>query len=106
MDLSAALLKFFVKIEPFMTLMQIILSVVLVVLAASVLLVLYRFIKGPSLPDRVTAFDLITTIVIAIIAVFSILWESTHFIDVAVVLSLIAFLGSMSFAFYLTKRRK
>ncbi|HPR59729.1 MAG TPA: monovalent cation/H+ antiporter complex subunit F [Prolixibacteraceae bacterium] len=88
-----------------MTLMQIILTVVLVLLAISILFVLYRFIKGPTLPDRVTAFDLITTIIIAIIAVFSILWDSTHFIDVALVLSLIAFLGAMSFAFYLTKRR-
>jgi len=85
---------------------QIILTVVLVVLSASALLVLYRFVKGPTLPDRVTAFDLITTILIAIIAVFSIIWDSTHFMDVALVLSLIAFLGAMSFAYYLTKRKK
>jgi multicomponent Na+:H+ antiporter subunit F len=89
-----------------MTLMQSILTVVLVLLAISVLIVLYRFIKGPGLPDRVTAFDLITTIIIAMIVVFSILWDSTLFIDVALVLSLIAFLGAMSFAFYLTKRRE
>jgi multicomponent Na+:H+ antiporter subunit F len=89
-----------------MSIVHTILTVVIVVLAASALVVLYRFIKGPTLPDRVTAFDLITTIVIAIIVVFSILWESTNFLDVALVLSLIAFLGAMSFAFYLTKRKK
>jgi multicomponent Na+:H+ antiporter subunit F len=49
---------------------------------------------------------LITTILIVIIAVFSIIWDSTHFMDVALVLSLIAFLGAMSFAYYLTKRKK
>jgi len=89
-----------------MSIIHTILTIVIVVLAASALVVLYRFIKGPTLPDRVTAFDLITTIVIAIIVVFSILWESTNFLDVALVLSLIAFLGAMSFAFYLTKRKK
>ncbi|MDD2476228.1 MAG: monovalent cation/H+ antiporter complex subunit F [Dysgonamonadaceae bacterium] len=89
-----------------MSLINIILSVVIVVLAASVILVLYRFIKGPTLPDRVTAIDLITTIVIAIIVVFSIIWKSPNFFDVAMVLSLISFLGSVSFAFYLTKRNK
>ena len=89
-----------------MILIDIILSVVIVVLASSAILVLYRFIKGPTLPDRVTAIDLITTIIIAIIVVFSILWKSPNFIDVAMVLSLISFLGSISYAFYLTKRNK
>jgi multisubunit Na+/H+ antiporter MnhF subunit len=32
-------------------------------------------------------------------------WENTNFLDVAVVLSLISFLGAMSFAFYILKRR-
>ena len=89
-----------------MSLIDIILTVVIVVLAASAILVLYRFIKGPTLPDRVTAIDLITTIVIAIIVVFSILWKSPNFFDVAMVLSLISFLGSISYAFYITKRNK
>lgn len=89
-----------------MSLIDILLTVVIVVLAASAILVLYRFIKGPTLPDRVTAIDLITTIVIAIIVVFSILWKSPNFFDVAMVLSLISFLGSISYAFYLTKRKK
>ena len=89
-----------------MSLINIILSVVIVVLAASAILVLYRFIKGPTLPDRVTAIDLITTMIIAIIVVFSILWDSPNFFDVAMVLSLISFLGSISYAFYLTKRNK
>ncbi len=89
-----------------MSLINIILSVVIVVLAASAILVLYRFIKGPTLPDRVTAIDLITTMIIAIIVVFSILWDSPNFFDVAMVLSLISFLGSISYAFYLTKRKK
>ena len=89
-----------------MSIIDIILTVVIVVLAASAIVVLYRFIKGPTLPDRVTAIDLITTMVIAIIVVFSILWKSPNFFDVAMVLSLISFLGSMSFAFYLTKRNK
>ena len=89
-----------------MNLIDIILTVVIVVLAASAILVLYRFIKGPTLPDRVTAIDLITTIVIAIIVVFSILWKSPNFFDVAMVLSLISFLGSISYAFFITKRNK
>lgn len=78
----------------------------IVIIGISMLLVLVRFIKGPSLPDRVTAFDLFTTLVIASIVVFSLVWENTNFLDVAVVLSLIAFLGAMSFAYYILKRKE
>ncbi len=76
------------------------------IIGLCMLLVMIRFIKGPSLPDRVTAFDLFATLVIASIAIFSLVWENTNFLDVAVVLSLIAFLGAMSFAYYILKRRK
>jgi len=69
------------------------------------LLVIIRFLKGPTLPDRVTAFDLFTTLVIASIAIFSLTWENVNFLDVAVVLSLIAFLGALSFAYYIFKRK-
>ena len=86
-----------------MSLIDIILTVVIIVLATSAILVLYRFIKGPTLPDRVSAIDLITTIAIAIIVVFSLLWDSPNFFDVAMVLALISFLGSMSYAFYLIR---
>ena len=89
-----------------MSLIEIILTVVLIVLAISIILVLYRFIKGPTLPDRVTAIDLVTTMIIAMIVVFSILWHSPNFFDVAMVLSLISFLGSISYAFYLKKKKK
>jgi multicomponent Na+:H+ antiporter subunit F len=77
----------------------------IILIGLSMLLVLIRFIKGPSLPDRVTAFDLFTTLVIASVAIFALVWENTNFLDVAVVLSLISFLGAMSFAFYILKRR-
>ena len=83
-----------------------VLIVAIIIIGISMLLVVIRFVKGPSLPDRVTAFDLFTTLVIASIAIFSLMWENTSFLDVAVVLSLIAFLGAMSFAYYILKRKE
>ena len=77
-----------------------------VLLGIGLLLVIYRFVKGPTLPDRVTAFDLFTAFVIAAIALFSVIWDNKVFLDVDGVISLIAFLGAMSFAYYLNKRKK
>jgi len=89
-----------------MNLFSVVIAAFSVLLGVGLLLVIYRFIKGPTLPDRVTAFDLFTAFVIAIIALFSIIWDNNVFLDVAVIISLIAFLGAMSFAFYLNKRKK
>lgn len=70
------------------------------------MLAIVRFIKGPTLPDRVTAFDLFAAIVICMIAIYSLISGNTAFIDVAILLSLITFLGSMSFAYFLFRSTK
>ena len=76
------------------------------VLGFCILLVLIRFIKGPDLPDRVSAFDLFSANIIGIIAITAVLSGNSSYFDVALVLSLISFLGAMSFAYFLTKRAK
>ena len=59
-----------------------------------------RLLIGPGLPDRVVALDLIAYIVIAFIATYSIYTDTSHFIDAAIVVALIAFLGTTAFARY------
>jgi multicomponent Na+:H+ antiporter subunit F len=78
----------------------------IVMLSLCSVFAIVRFIKGPTLPDRVTAFDLLAAIVISIIAIYSVISDNTAFMDVAILLSLIAFLGSMSFAYFLFKSPK
>jgi len=67
-------------------------------------LILYRFIKGPTLPDRIQALDLMSANLIGIIITYATLNEETILIDAAIILSLIAFLGTMSFAYYLINK--
>jgi multisubunit Na+/H+ antiporter MnhF subunit len=62
-----------------------------------------RFAIGPTLPDRITAFDLFVANVIGIVAIYTELTGNEDFIDVAIILSLFGFLGSISFAYYLMK---
>ncbi len=80
--------------------------VILPVLAVSVVLVCVRFLKGPSIVDKVIALDLLITIGIAIITVYSIVTSQSTFLDIAMILALIAFLGTIAFAYYLEKREK
>jgi len=74
-------------------------------LSISFLLSFIRIIKGPTLQDRVVAFDLLAIITIAIIACFAVLRQVFVLLDAAIVLALISFLGTTAFAFYLGKEK-
>ncbi len=80
--------------------------VILPVLSLAMVLVFIRFYKGPGVVDRVIALDLLITTGIGIIAVYSILNKQSTFLDIAMILALIAFLGTIAFSYYLEKRRK
>ncbi len=80
--------------------------VIMPVLGISALLVFYRFFIGPSVVDRVVALDLSISIGIAIIAAYCIVTGSHAFLDDAMILALIAFLGTVAFSYYLAKRVK
>lgn len=80
--------------------------IILPVLAISGLIIFVRFIKGPSLSDRVVSLDLLITTGVGIIAVYSIITNQPAFLDIAMVVALIAFLGTVAFSYYLEKREK
>ncbi len=89
-----------------MSLFQISISIAIIILSACLLLGMVRFIKGPTLADRITAFDLLAANVIGIIAIYSVLTNDIAFMDVAIILSLIAFLSSMFFAYYMVRKKR
>lgn len=61
-------------------------------------------ISGPRLASRVVALDLLTIIGIGLIASYAVLTDRTVFLDIAVVLALISFLGTVAFAYYLERQ--
>lgn len=89
-----------------MTLDEYLYYIILPVLSLSILLVFIRFFRGPSVSDRVVAVDLLVTIGIGIIAVYSILTEQPTFLDIALILALIGFLATVAYSYYIQKRSK
>jgi multicomponent Na+:H+ antiporter subunit F len=79
---------------------------ILPILSLSTVFVFIRFVKGPSIVDRVVSFDLMVTIGIGAIAVYSILTDQQTFFDIAMVVALIGFLSTVAFAYYLEKRNR
>lgn len=80
--------------------------IILPILAISILIIFIRFLMGPKLSDRVIALDLLLTTGIGIIAVYSVITNQPAFLDIAMIMALIAFLGTVAFAYYLEKREK
>ena len=78
--------------------------VILPILAVSLVLIFIRLYKGPTIVDRVIALDLLITTGVGVIAVYSISTGQSTFMDVGMILALIAFLGTIAFSFYLEKK--
>jgi multicomponent Na+:H+ antiporter subunit F len=79
-------------------------TIVIAMLTAALILAFLRLVRGPSLPDRVVALDLIAVIAVGMIAVYAIDLGQKVFLDVGVVVALIAFLGTVAFAQYVERR--
>ena len=79
--------------------------VALVLLTVAIGLAFIRVQRGPTLPDRVVALDILTTVGLAITAVYAVATDQDVWLDVATVLALISFLGTVAFAFYIDLRR-
>lgn len=65
---------------------------------------LYRLLTGPSLPDRIVVMDLIASLVIGLIITYIMLTGQPVFLNVAVAIALLVFMGNIAFAKYLKRR--
>jgi len=72
-------------------------------LVISMFLAFIRLVRGPSLPDRVVALDLIAITAVGLIGVYAVSTGQPIYIDEAMVLALIAFLGTSAFAHFIEK---
>ena len=63
-------------------------------LALAVLLTLYRLEKGPSLADRAIATDLMTAVLVGVIAVCAALFERDDLQPLLVIVALVGFISS------------
>jgi multicomponent Na+:H+ antiporter subunit F len=73
----------------------------LLVLAFGILLCVIRAYRGPTLFDRVMAFDAIALNFVGAILLLSLLLRTDAFMDVVLVVALLGFLGAIALASYL-----
>ncbi|EAD7603251.1 Na(+)/H(+) antiporter subunit F1 [Listeria monocytogenes] len=82
---------------------QIALSIGLLLYSISTFLYLYRILKGPTTSDKVVALDSIGMNLVAIVALLSMFYDTYAFLDVILLIALLAFIGTVSFAKFIEK---
>ncbi|MUG46035.1 Na(+)/H(+) antiporter subunit F1 [Paenibacillus woosongensis] len=82
---------------------KIMLGVSLTLFSVAIAISLFRIIKGPSLPDRVIAMDMIGVNLISGIAAVSILLRTKAYLEVILVLGLLAFISTISLSRFIER---
>jgi multicomponent Na+:H+ antiporter subunit F len=78
-----------------------ILTLAIGILTLSIMLVVYRVLRGPSWGDRIMAFDFLSVHIVALIVLVTVKYRLEVLLDAALVLSLLGFLGTVSLARHL-----
>lgn len=80
---------------------EVVTTLAVLILALCIVMAAYRVFAGPSQPDRVIALEVIGTNIVGLILVLGIKAESRVYVDAALVIALLSFLGTVSLAKYL-----
>ena len=75
-------------------------------ICAAFFISLIRVVRGPTLPDRVVAVDLIGVSAVCLMLVVAAGAREAAFLDAAVVITLLGFLGTVAYARYAQRRTR
>ena len=75
----------------------------LLTLAVALLIAVVRLVKGPTLPDRVVAMDLVGVLVVGLIVVLAASTGVRATLDAAIVIALVAFVATVAYGTYVER---
>ena len=80
-------------------------TIALAMLALGAVLTFIRLLRGPTLPDRVISIDLLGILIVCVLVVMAGDSGQHAYLDVAMVIALISFVGTVAYARYLEGER-
>jgi multicomponent Na+:H+ antiporter subunit F len=80
-------------------------NVALGLLSLALVIVLVRLFRGPTLPDRILALDMLTTLAISLIGVLTLRTGVDLLLDIALALCLVGFVATVALARYALVRK-
>ena len=83
---------------------QIALIIAFSALLLALVLAVIRLIRGPKHANMIVALDLIASIVMGYILLYTILTNKVVYFDIAIIISLISFMGTVAISIYLKQK--
>ena len=80
-----------------------IMLIAMFLLSISLIIALYRIIKGPTIHDRILALDSIAYIIIGIVAILSIHLNSHAYLETILLIGILAFLSTIALSRYMER---
>lgn len=77
---------------------------VLAIIALAMPIALLRLVLGPTLPDRIVALDVVASLAVGAIAALAVAFDEPALLQPALVVALIAFVGTVAFARHLERK--
>lgn len=75
----------------------------LILFGLAIVITFIRIAIGPTFPDRIIAMDVVGVNLIPAIAITSILFKTRAFLDVILVLSILAFISTIAFSKFIER---
>ncbi len=73
------------------------------IVTVALLLGFYRLARGPTIVDRILAFDAVVLCAAAMTALLSRWWQSVYYMELILIVSSLGFFGTVAFVFFLQR---
>jgi len=82
---------------------SLVLKIALVFFSLTIAISFYRVAKGPSMPDRIVGLDTISVNLLSMVAIISILFETTAYLEAILIIGILSFIGTIAFSKFLER---
>jgi multicomponent K+:H+ antiporter subunit F len=82
---------------------QLVIPYVVAMLFAAFGLALFRLLRGPSLPDRILALDTLYILVLALLVLLGIIFETVIYFEAALLIAMLGFVGTVALSKFLMR---
>jgi len=86
--------------------LEICLYLSIIMLMIALLLAFIRLALGPNISNRIAAMDLIASIIVGFILLYSIVVHDEVYIDTVIVISLISFISTVAISAYVKQKKQ
>ncbi len=83
---------------------EIMMLIIAVFITSAIFIALIRFLKGPTIYDRIAAIDVLTLITTVILVILAIYYKEIFYMDTAIVYAILSFIGVVAFARFMERK--